>query len=226
MRRHYVAQGDEITAFDLLEEGSKQIDELEGEAVLKARLYRVIGESYTHLADYEKGLGYLEKAVELVENAPGVEPLVVAETVASLAETLRLMQRHEESIAGYRRVLAIREAELGNDHPEVAFTMSRLGGSLGWQGRSEEALVLLRRALAIKTANGDQDDEMLDVLGVTAVNLAQSGRFEEAIEIKSALARPVDASARRTASRHRNSTRQFRHLPPPGLQNGERPAPA
>ena len=186
-----VSQGEEITAIELLEEGSERIDRLEVQPILKAKLYRVIGESYTQLGAYEKGLALLESAVGLLDGAEDAEPLLVADTVASLAEALRLLERHEESIAGYRRALEIRQAELGGDHPRVAFAMSRLGGALGWQGRSEEALALLRRAIEIKTRNGDRDEEMLDVLGILAVNLAQTGRFEEAIAVNQ---RSIDLS--------------------------------
>lgn len=194
-----VSQGEEISAVELLEEGSSQIDQLDGQPVLQAKLYRVIGESYTHLGAYEKGLVLLENSVDLLEASEDSGPLVLADAVATLAATQNLLQRHEAAIAGYRRALALREAELGSDHSEVAFTMARLAGALGWQGRTEEALPFLRGALEIKTKNGDQDEEMLDLLGITAVNLAQSGRFEEAIAVNR---RSIDLSVQLLGDLH------------------------
>lgn len=193
-----VSQGEEITAIELLENGSRQIGQLDGQPVLQAKLYRVIGESYTRLGAYDKALGLLENSVALLEGADA-GALILADAVASLAETEKLLQHHEAAIAGYRRALALREAELGSDHSDVAFTMARLAGALGWQGRSEEALQLLRQALAIRTRNGDQDAEMLDLLGITAVNLAQSGRFEEAIAVNR---RSIDLSVQLLGDLH------------------------
>ncbi|HNP64313.1 MAG TPA: serine/threonine-protein kinase [Woeseiaceae bacterium] len=197
-----VAQGELITAVDLLEQGSEQIDQLSGQQLLQAKLHRVIGDSYLQLGERERSLAHLEKSVALLDEASGVDPLVLADSVASLAETQRLLELHEESIAGMLRALALREAALGSDHSDVAFTMSRLGGALGWQGRSSEALEYLRGALAIMTRNGDEDEDMLDVLGVTAVNLAQSGRFEEAIDISQ---RSVALSAQLLGDMHPNT---------------------
>ena len=195
----YVAQGEQITAVDLLEQGSEQINQLADQHLLQAKLHRVIGDSYLHLGEREKSLTHLETSVALLDESENPDPLLLADSVASLAETQRLLELHEASIAGMRRALSLREAALGSDHSDVAFTMSRLGGVLGWQGRSAEALEYLRGALEIKTRNGDQDEEMLDVLGVTAVNLAQSGRFEEAIAVNQ---RSIDLSTQLLGELH------------------------
>jgi len=178
-----MAQGETLTALELLETGSERIGRLEAQPVLKAKLYHVLGDSYTQLGAWDKGRELLEIAVALLESAPNAEPLLLADAVGSLAEVHRLAERHETAIAAFRRALEIRRDRLGDEHPDVAFAMAKLGGALGWQGRSAEALDLLRQAIAIKTRLGEQDEELLDVLGITAVNLAQIGRFEEAIEI-------------------------------------------
>lgn len=194
-----VAQGRDVTAVELLEQGSERIDELAEQSLVQARLHEVIGSSYLQLGERERSLEHLSQSVELYESDDDVDPLVLAESVASLAEARRLLDMHDEAIAGYRRALALREAALGAEHSAVALSMTRLAGALGWQGRSEEALEYLRRALEIKTRNGDEDEDMLDMLGVTAVNLAQSGRFEEAIAMNQ---RSIDLSERLLGNRH------------------------
>ncbi len=194
-----VAQGRDVTAIELLEQGSQKIGELAEQSQLQAKLHEVIGTSYLQLGERARSLEHLKQSVALYESEDNVDPLVLAGSVASLAEARRLLDMHEEAIAGYRRALALREAALGPEHSDVAFAMARLAGALGWQGRSEEALGYLRRALEIKTRNGDEDDDMLDMLGVTAVNLAQSGRFDEAVAINQ---RSIDLSERLLGELH------------------------
>ncbi len=193
------AQGEEVTAIDLLEQGSRRIDELDAQPILKASLLRVIGDSYTQLGAYDSGRAHLETALGLLENTSDADPLVVADVVASLARANHELQRHEAAIGGYRRALDLRRGVLGDEHSDVAFAMARLAGALGWQGRSPEALELLQQAIAIKTGIGEQDDELLDMLGIVAVNLAQSGRFVEAIETNR---RSIDLSTKLLGERH------------------------
>ena len=194
-----IAQGRDVTAVELLEQGSQKIDELAEQHLLQAKLHEVIGASYLQLGERARSLEHLTQSVAIYESDDDVDPLVLAEAVASLAEAHRLLDMHEEAIAGYRRALTLREAALGAEHSDVAFAMARLAGALGWQGRSDEALDYLRRALEIKTRNGDEDDDMLDILGVTAVNLAQSGRFDEAIATNQ---RSIGLSERLLGERH------------------------
>jgi len=37
-------------------------------------------------------------------------------------------QKYDESLPWYRRALAIREKQLGNEHPDVAITLERIAG--------------------------------------------------------------------------------------------------
>jgi serine/threonine-protein kinase len=197
-----VAKGEEITAVDLLDQGELQIDALADDPLLQAELYRVMGKSYVQLGEADKGLEILRISVARLEAADGADPLALADAVLELAEAYRHLERHNESILGWRRVLALRETALGTDHPDVAFAMARLGAALGSQGRSREALVLIEQALEIKRRHGEEDAELLQVLGALAVNLARNGQYRKADEINQRL---MKLSENMIGERHPNT---------------------
>ncbi|WP_415846536.1 tetratricopeptide repeat protein, partial [Vibrio aerogenes] len=60
----------------------------------------------------------------------------------------------------YERALAIREASLGESHPDVATSLNNLAGLYLSQGQYQEALPLVQRALNI----------MKDILGAAHPN--------------------------------------------------------
>ena len=197
-----VAKGEQITAIDLLDQGELQVDALADDPLLQAELYRVIGKSYVQLGAADRGLEILRMSVARLEAASDADPPALADAVLELAEANRHLERHEESIAGWRRVLTLRETALGADHPEVAFAMARLGGALSSQGYSSEALVLIEQALEIKKRHGEEDAELLQVLGGMAVALARSGQYRKANEISQSL---IELSKNMIGERHPNT---------------------
>ena len=60
------------------------------------------------------------------------------------------MGRYAEAEPLYRRSLAIREKQLGPDHPDVATSLNNLADLYRSMGRYAEAEPLYRRSLAIR----------------------------------------------------------------------------
>jgi tetratricopeptide (TPR) repeat protein len=89
-------------------------------------------------------------------------------------------EAHTESIACYRRALAIR-ADLANDRG-VAVVLNNLGSVYGAVGRYDEAIECLHKALAIREKLGDSLDKSfaLNSLGHLQHRL---GRFSDALPL-------------------------------------------
>jgi eukaryotic-like serine/threonine-protein kinase len=103
-------------------------------------------------------------------------------TTSALAATLHRAGKREESIAVYRRALAISEARLG-DSPETAGSHEVIALALHLQGRWDEALEAHDRAIRMYRAQLSADDiQLLRTLGNRAETLVELGRFDEAAQ--------------------------------------------
>ncbi len=79
----------------------------------------------------------------------GGAPLIEADFYQHYA-SLALASGDNETASGYhRRALAIREDELGADHPEVAISLTNIANAFTASGRHDKAEQMARRALAI-----------------------------------------------------------------------------
>lgn len=81
----------------------------------------------------------------------------------------------------YKQALALKERELGPDHPDVAISVAGIGSTLFELGRLPEALQEFERALAISSTYGDPDGHFVAAtLGNKGEVLRMMGRNNEA----------------------------------------------
>ena len=180
----FVSRGEPVTAIDMLQEGERRIDALAEQDLVQARLYLVMGDSYTGLGEYERALTLLETAAEIIAPMEKSEPLLLAESLDSLAEIQRLLHNFDLSMEHKRKAIELRASALGEDHKDVAYARARLAAALGDNGQHEDAIIILQQARdAKKRFDAEIDAQTLDILGVMAANLAHLGRYEEAYAV-------------------------------------------
>lgn len=177
----FVAQGEEVSAIDLLEAARSKIAGLEGQPRLQARLLVVIGESYRGLGKHEIEYEVFQQALTA---AHAVQPHDTA-TLISIHNGLGESQRHlgniDQSLDHRRQALALSEGFYGSDHPETANIRARIGATLSSAGRCSEAMPLLSRATRnLKEETGEFASIRLNALGVLAVCHDTLGEPEEA----------------------------------------------
>jgi serine/threonine-protein kinase len=176
------AQGNTVTAREILDRGSAEIDRrLPRPSLVRARLQRTMGEVYENLGLYAQAQPLFERAASTAIEAAGERHL---ETVAARADLGRLflrMGRYDEAEKLLRPALEARRAALGEEHPEVLDVTGNLAALSLYQGRGEEAVALSRQALEARRRV--QGSAHLDTLGA-ANNLATAlfslGRLGEA----------------------------------------------
>ncbi len=145
------AQGETVTAREVLEEGAQRIRrELDDQPLTKARLLNTIGTVHRNLGLYSKAAVLIEEALEIRRLLLDDDSLELAESRQSLGHLYALQGRYEEAQALTEKALAAREAVLGSDDPRVAESLATLARSLARQGRHDEAEPRLRRSLAIR----------------------------------------------------------------------------
>ena len=145
------ARGNTITARELLEKGSKDIEQgLQDQPLVQARLMNTMGTVYMSLGLYDNALPLLEKALALREKHLDPDNLKVAESLHNLAQHHLTMASYAEAKSLYEQALTIREKAFGPDHPEVAESLGSLAWVLSRRGSHAEAKPLHERVLAIR----------------------------------------------------------------------------
>jgi len=90
----------------------------------------------------------------------------------------------EQAIEHYMRAIAIRETNVGRDHPSIAVNLHNLGEAQRRLGRWEDAMASYQRALDIKRKqfSGDHPNVIGSATGLGRV-LLELGRVDEAVKV-------------------------------------------
>ena len=147
------AQGETITARQLLDEGSRRIShELRQQPMTRARLMSTMGTVYRLLGLYEESRDLLEDSLEMRRSQVGDDSLEVADSLAALAALDMLEGRYDSARARAEQAVAIREDRGGPQSPELADAVTLLGWILANQGQHAAARPLFERGLDIRRA--------------------------------------------------------------------------
>lgn len=175
------AQSEEITAHDLLEQGVAEIDSLEDQPAVQARLLEIMGTSFFYIGEQERSAALLERALDIRRHRLAYDPAAVGNVLRLLSTPNRLSGRLDEAEQNLVEAYALLTEAYGPVHGRVAYVLNLTGDVLRFQERHEEAVDHLRRAVAMKEQLGETDDEdMVDILGNLAVALDAAGRLDEA----------------------------------------------
>ena len=195
------AQGETITARELLEQGAGRIrGDLRDQPLIQARLLNTIGGVYEALGLYDESADLLEDAMAIRERELGPDHLDVAATAYQLGHTYRERGSFDEAARNYARARDVRAQVLGPTDTLVASALSNLGVVLMEQGRYDEAEPLLTQALDIRLdlLGENHENTAFSLSDIGALHL-RSGNYERASEF---LARALDVRERILGSDH------------------------
>jgi serine/threonine-protein kinase len=168
-------------AVDLLERGVERADELEGQPLLQANLYRVMARSFFYLGQYERSTRLFETAISILRNTPGAEPLELATALRDYAEQLSVTNRNDEGLPLIQEALALKRSILGPQNEDIAQDMASLAAIYGNLFEVDKAVATFEAALAMKQAIDPAEDKILLIIKADmAVALDNAGRFEDA----------------------------------------------
>lgn len=177
----HTAKGKDITAIDLLERGSEQINALNDQPRLQAALSRIMAGSYTALGETARSIPMLQTAIDAQELMQPRDEIAIAYALHDLAEAFRQRGQLEAAEDRMRRALTYRINNFGPEHGLVGYTYARLGVILQDGRKPEQALALQQRGLEIMVGFGHGENfAAIDIRGNMGNALATLGRYDEA----------------------------------------------
>lgn len=175
------AQGNELTAVDLLDQGVERAETLTDRPVLQAELLSVIGSTYRGMNRPEKATPLLEKALQIQKNYWQSDHADIANTLNTLGSVYWSDKNIEEADQYLAEALEMRRRLYGNNHPEVFTSMNNYALVLKDKGEWDAAEKLYLEDLeARKKYYGDEHFKIGVSLNNLATLLQQRGKYAEA----------------------------------------------
>ncbi|MCX8174122.1 MAG: tetratricopeptide repeat protein [Thermoplasmata archaeon] len=138
--------------------------------VVKAKIYRTLGYAFSVVSEFQKGIGYYEKAMELVKDEKEI-----ADITFYLANDYTKMARYEEALALLKKIPAS-----ALENPEVKAEALFVEGSVYFKrGNLKECLDCYTRTLEI-LRNLENKKLKADVLNSMGVLCQHMGNYSEA----------------------------------------------
>ena len=138
------AFGDTVAARELLRRGVAEVERLEGQPVIQARLLVTLGRVYENLARYPDAERLYQRALDQRRAALGPQDIEVAENLERLGTLYRRMGRYRDADSLYRVALQMKTALLGPNDPAVAQTLYLLSFLMPYLSRMEASETLYK----------------------------------------------------------------------------------
>ena len=176
------ALGREITTRDLLDQGTKRIDEeLGADPEVQSTMLSNVGYAYFRLGAYDEAQSLLERAYSLKKKSNATDRLGLATNAFNLATIYRMRGEFKRAEPYFHEAIKIRQQMLGANAGPVTEPLDGLGECLYDEGRDAEAEPILRTSLTIaRKQKIDLGDNSRDYL---ALVLERRGAYQEARQL-------------------------------------------
>jgi serine/threonine-protein kinase len=175
------AQGDTVTARDLMREGRKRLNTLEDQPAVQAQMMYVLGRTHRKLALYDEAERLLRQSLERRRAVYGDTHPEVVKSLNELALFLRDRGEYGAADSLLQQVVETRQRLHGPRHPEVAAALMDRTYILRQLERYEEAEDVIRRAVTIQRARlGAPSAELSEGLYNLAAVLRDEGQYAQA----------------------------------------------
>ena len=181
----YKGRGNEVTARELLDAGTRQIESrFAGEPGTRALLMGTMGRVYNRLGLASEAQPLLEKALQGLIEVHGPEHPDIAATLNEIGFAEEVQGQLEVAEGKLQEALKMRRKLLGPDAPEVAETLMELGVVAFEKGEQKIAERYFRDSLALYSQRGLRDTpQAAEVMNELASLLAYVGHYDEAAQL-------------------------------------------
>ena len=180
------ARGNSITARELLDRASKEIDTgLAGDPDEQAQMFDVMGNVYGSLGLYPEAESLERRSVAIRQKLLGPNHPDTLASMYSLAFLMRRDGREDEAEKLQREVLETERRVLGPKDPRTAESIAQLGGILVERGQYADAEGLDREALALdEQIYGPESTQTAVAKSQLGDTLLREGHYAEAEELQ------------------------------------------
>ncbi len=160
------ARGNSVTAREILDKASKDIDTgLAADPRLQAQMMSIMGNVYENLGLFSRAQPLLAKAAAIRRQLLGPQNPETLASMDELAKALRDLGRHAQAEKIERDALETERRYFGTENAETARSMSQLAWTLEQEGHFAEAEELDRKSLAIeRRVLGPEDLQTLSTM--------------------------------------------------------------
>lgn len=175
----------DATLQDLLDRAAEKLKDRQNlDPRTQAELNWLIGVSYRGTGDYEKGLPYLERSLELGREIFGPEDSFSLQAQNSLAVSYGYAGHYKKALLLLEELLPVLQSTLGADHPTTLNTMGHLAYAYGDLGQLEKAIQLLEEVVLHKEATlGPDHLETLISMDNLAMTYKAYGDLSKALQL-------------------------------------------
>ncbi len=177
------ARGNSITAREILDRASKEIDPgLSKDPELQAQMMHIMGDVYLNLGLFNQAQSLLTRAVDIRRRVLGRENPDTLASTSLLASILNTRGNYAAAEQMFRETLDIRRRVLGPRHPDTLSSMMSLANGLDqYEGRYAEAETLAREVLEDQRRSlGPGNPEEVRSIRILDHILDHEGKYAEA----------------------------------------------
>jgi len=175
------ARGSSVTAREILDKASMDVDSLSSDPELQARLQYTMGIVYKNLGLMKQGEGLLKAARETQGRLLGAEHLETLATTFQLGETKFLQGLFADAETLLRQALAGQRRLLGPENPATLRTMGVLANLLSRTGRLADAVSMMQQTVPLmRKTLGPEAPQTLASTSQLAAMLGDVGKLPEA----------------------------------------------
>ena len=152
------ARGNSITARELLDKSSKDIDTgLANDPEVQAQMLQAMGEVYSGLGLRSRAEALLTRVVDIRRRVLVADHPDTLDAMSQLSQIIYFEGRYPDAEKLQRETLAAQQRVLGNNDPRTDLSMSQLAATLAEEGHYPPAEQLEREVLAITQKVRSQD---------------------------------------------------------------------
>lgn len=178
------ARGEEITAREMLENGIKNVNNLE-QPLLKADMLKTLGEIYHSLSLYEKADSLLTASMALRTSSVPSQDADQASIMYELALTKESKGEYDTALVLLQDAIGIQKESLGDHHPETAKSIVSLAYLYKLKGELTEAGESIDAGISKLLAAEELDSaEYAEALYIKASILTENGKYDQAVEVQ------------------------------------------
>jgi len=176
-----VARGNSVTAREILDKASKEIDPgLSRDPELQGQMMYIMGRVYDNLGLFPQARSLFMRAVDIQRRVLGPQNADTAKSMGFLAWALHDEGRYAEAEKLEREALDTQRHVLGSDDPNALTSLLREADILDHLGRYVEAEKLDREGLIItRRVLGPEHQETLLAMMFLAWSLYHQGKYAE-----------------------------------------------